>query len=131
MSGRKKAAIQLKISGRGSDSIFKDFGVMQSNEYQGRITGVSAGSCEFLQKLELYLQQRRKGTAPYYSEIPGELSEKMRASSRLLAETNVKVLSSYSGYLTAFTYDRKARFISHSSDTLGAVARFNSLDFSA
>lgn len=104
---------------------------MQSNEYQGRLIGASAGSFEFLQKLELYLHQRRTGTAPYYSEIPGELSDKMHASSQFLANTNVKALSRYSGYLTAFTYDRKARFIAQSSDTLGTVARFNSIDFSA
>jgi len=100
---------------------------MQTSEYQGRLVGAASGSFEFMNKLELYLHQRRTGTAPYYTEVPGELSDRMHASSRMLAQTDVKALRHYSGYLTAFTYDRKARFISQSSETLGTAASLNTV----
>lgn len=72
----------------------------------------------FQMKLEMFLSKVKKGDATQDISVATALNQKIRKSSETLAELNPKLLTSYTGYMSAMRYDRKARFINAVSESL-------------
>ncbi len=86
------------------------------------MTSSSRGS-KFLGDLEDYLDRQKKGISSLDSEVPGQLSGKLSSTSEYLSNTNPKLLEKYSGYLTAFTYDKRGRYVSNLDDSFANLAK--------
>ena len=78
------------------------------------VTGVTPGN--FSQRLEKFIDDTRKGRGVLGSSVPSELNAKVSQSSQLLALTDPSSLQLSNAYSTAFSYDKKARFLSNVSD---------------
>ena len=73
----------------------------------------SAQGARATNDLENYLDDSKHGVPTIGSNVPYELSAKESASNSYLANTDPKALQSYNAYLTAFSYDKRGRFVSN------------------
>ena len=81
----------------------------------------------YLEKLEKHLSDYRSGHGNLPSEAPQEISRQIYASSSFLASTDPKASRAFSGYLTAFSYTQRARFVNGVNSAAEAVETINSL----
>ena len=86
------------------------------------LTGYSESSIRFMQKLETHLFERRNAIPRPYSDVPQELRARALSSSSTLATSQPKAAAMYGSYMSALSYDKKARFIAQSSDTMQSIA---------
>lgn len=87
--------------------------------YSGRNRGN-----RFSNDLEDHLSKVRRRDDTQYDRVPGVLNYKDQTTALSL---NPKSLEKYSGYLTAFTYDKRARFVNNIADGIEALKKANLL----
>lgn len=81
----------------------------------------------FTNKLEEYISRTRHGIAPQDNSVPEELSQKLTSSNTFLSNNDPKLVAKYSGYLTAFSYDKRGRFVSNLDEAFTTTARLKGL----
>jgi hypothetical protein len=72
---------------------------------------LGTGETAFRFRLERYLDKRRKGRPSLDIEPPQELDARKATNATALSQRDPSALAAYSGYSTAFSYSRKARFV--------------------
>lgn len=83
---------------------------------QNLVTGSSRRGT-FLVELEDYYDKLKKGQPTLSSPVPEELGRRLSSSTEILSNTDPSNLKKYNGYLTAFNYDRRARFVANLGDS--------------
>ncbi len=79
----------------------------------------------FTSNLEDYIDRTRHGLDKGSSNVPEELGVKSSLSNSYLASTNPGLLQKYSGYVTAFSYDKRGRFVSNLDDSFSQIEKIS------
>lgn len=69
-------------------------------------------------KLEKHLDDVKKGRGEISKDTAQFLGEKETAAGSALAKLNPKLFSQYENYSTAFSYNKRARFVNGIADTV-------------
>lgn len=70
----------------------------------------------FLGDLEDHLSEMRSRKNKLYTRVPGVLDTKVQSTSASLGASDPKALQTFSGYFSAFSYDKRARFVNNISE---------------
>lgn len=111
----------LTASIAGSERIRMVDGVKGSNTIGLLFYGENRGN-RFLNDLENHLTKLKKNDADQYDRVPGVLNYKTQTTSASLDPSSLK---KYSGYFTALSYDKRARFVNNIADGIDALKKGN------
>ena len=96
----------------GSRDIYSQLATISDSKINKKRSSEIASQNILINKIEKHIDDVKKSNFNSSKDVGSLLGKLSSNASDILAQTNPELLNKYSGYLSAFRYDRAARFVS-------------------